>query len=139
MSFEAVAAVLNHSQASPHAKLVLTAIAYFESEQGAWMSQATLAKMTNMSVRAVRRHIAELRDLHELDVLADQGQGFGARSTNKYFVILDCPEGCDRSIAHKENAAEVVPITRLKRQQYRTKMVAIEDTFDTNRGQKWSQ
>lgn len=139
MSFEAVAAVLHHSKASPHAKLVLTTIAYFESEQGAWMSQATLASMTNMSVRAVRRHIAELRDLCELDVLADQGQGYGARSTNKYFVIVDCPEGCDRSIAHKEQAAEVVQITRLKRRQYRSEMVAIEDTFDTNRGQKWSQ
>lgn len=139
MSFEAVAAVLHHSKASPHAKLVLTAIAFHESDQGAWMSQATLASMTNMSERAVRRHIAELRDLCEIDVFADQGQGFGARHTNKYFVIIDCPEGCDRSIAHKEMAAEVTPITRLKRRQYRTEMVAIQDTFGRNTGQKWSQ
>jgi biotin operon repressor len=139
MSMEAVAAVLHHSQASPHAKLVLTAIAYHESDRGAWMSQATLARMCNMTERSIRRHIRELRALDEVDVIADDGQGYGARNTNRYFIIMDCPEDCDRSLAHKQNSAEVIKLTESRREQYRSKVVAIEDKNGSNRGQKWSQ
>ncbi len=139
MSFEAVSAVLHHSKASPHAKLVLTAIAYHENESGAWMSQATLAKMCNMSERTIRRHIAELRDLHEVDIIADDGQGFGSRKSNRYFIILDCPDGCDRSFSHKKSSAEVIKMTESRRQQYRSKLTAIEVNTDRNTGQNWSQ
>lgn len=135
MSLEAVAAVLHHSQASGSAKLVLTAIAFHESDRGAWMSQATLARMCNMSERTVRRHIAELRDLYELDIIADDGQGYGARNTNRYFIIVDCPEGCDRSLAHKESSAEVIKLTESRREQYRSNLTAIEVKSVRNTGQ----
>jgi len=136
MSSEAMSAVLHHSQASPHAKLVLMAIAYHENETGAWMSQATLARLCNMSERTVRRHIAELRDLFEIDIIHDGGQGHGARVTNRYFIILDCPEGCDRSFSHKETSAEVIKLTASRREQYRSKVVAIQVKSGRNTGQK---
>jgi len=139
MSSEAMSAVLHHSKASPHAKLVLMAIAYHENETGAWMSQATLARLCNMSERTVRRHIAELRDLFEIDVIPDDGQGHGARVTNRYFIILDCPEECDRSFSHKQTSAEVIKLTTSRREQYRSKQVAIQVKNGRNTGQKWSQ
>lgn len=139
MSKEAMSAVLHHSKASPHAKLVLLAIAYHENETGAWMSQATLARLCNMSERTVRRHVAELRDLFELDVIANDGAGHGARMTNRYFIILDCPEECDRSFSHKQNSAEVIALTASRRKQYRSKQVAIQVKTDRNTGQNWSE
>ena len=125
MSSEAMSAVLHHSKASPHAKLVLMAIAYHENDTGAWMSQATLARLCNMSERTVRRHIVELKSLFEIDVIPDDGQGYGARVTNRYFIILDCPERCDRSFSHKETSAEIIKLTDSRRKQYRSKQVAI--------------
>ena len=139
MSYEAVAAALHHSRASTSAKLVLIAIAHYEGDQGAWPSQSTLAKMTGLAPRSIRRSIAELRELHELDVIADNGQGYGARKTNRYFVILDCPEGCDRSLNHKIATAEVVSLTAARRSQYRSKTTPIEVIHDRNRGQKRHQ
>jgi predicted DNA-binding transcriptional regulator YafY len=139
LSKEAMSAVLHHSKASPHAKLVLMAIAYHENETGAWMSQATLARLCNMSERTVRRHVAELRDLYEIDILPGEGAGSGARMTNRYFIILDCPEACDRSFTHKETSAEVIALTASRREQYRSKQVAIEVNSGRNTGQKWSQ
>ena len=136
MSSEAMSAVLHHSKASPHAKLVLMAIAYHENDTGAWMSQATLARLCNMNERTVRRHIVELKSLFEIDVIPDDGQGHGARVTNRYFIILDCPEGCDRSFSHKEMSAEIIKLTTSRRQQYRSKQVAIEVNIGRNRGQK---
>lgn len=135
MSYEAVAAALHHSQASTSAKLVLIAIAHYEGDNGAWPSQNTLSKMTGLAPRSIRRAIAELRELHELDVIPDNGQGYGSRKSNRYFVILDCPEGCDRSLNHKIAAAEVVNLAAARRSQYRPKTTPIEAKFDRNRGQ----
>ena len=139
MSYEATAAVLHHSQASTSAKLVLVVIAYFEGERGAWPSQDTIAKMTGLSTRTVRRAIQELRDLYELDIIHDDGQGYGSRRTNRYFVILDCPPGCDRSLNHKIATAEVVSLSAIRRVENRTKTTPIEDKYDTNIGQKRHQ
>ena len=125
MSSEAISAVLHHSKATPTAKLVLLAIAYHENDTGAWMSQATLARLCNMSERTIRRHIQELRDLYEIDIIANDGAGHGARMTNRYFIILECPSTCDRSFSHKEISAEVITLATSRRSQYRSKMVAI--------------
>ena len=135
MSYEAVAAALHHSQASTSARLVLLAIAHFEGDQGAWPSQTTLATMTGLSVRSIRRAIHELAELHELDVVADGGQGYGARKSNRYFVIVPCPDDCDSSIAHRKQAADIVSLTAIRRNQYRSKNAPIEATRDRNRGQ----
>lgn len=134
MSFEAVAATLHHSKASTSSKLVLVAIAYFESDQGAWMAQDTLATMTGLSPRSVRRAIAELAELHEIDVIHDDGAGRGARKTNRYFVTILCPEDCDSSYAHKRGG-EVVNLATVRRKQYRSDSTPIEDKNDLNRGQ----
>lgn len=133
MSFEAVAASLHHSKASTSSKLVLVAIAYFESEAGAWMSQETLARMTGLTSRSVRRAIAELAELHELDVIPHDGTSRGARKTNRYFITVECPGDCDSSYAHKREGGEVVSLEAAR--QYRTKRAAIEDKIDSNRGQ----
>ena len=139
MSYEAVSAALHHSQASTSARLVLLAIAHFEGDHGAWPSQTTLAAMTGLSVRSVRRAIHELAELHELDVIADSGQGYGARKSNRYFVIVQCPADCDSTIAHRKRAAEIVSLTAIRRNQYRSKSAPIEVTRVTNRGQKVHQ
>jgi hypothetical protein len=139
MSYEAIAAALNHSQASTSARLVLVTIAHFEGERGAWPSQETLAKLTGLNPRTIRRAIHELKELNELDVISDDGQGFGSRKTNRYFLILDCPDDCDRSLNHKKVTAEIVSLTAIRRKQYRTETTAIQDTGDRNRGQKRQQ
>jgi hypothetical protein len=135
MSYEAISAVLNHSRATTSARLVLVAIAHYEGDNGAWPSQETLARITGLGVRSVRRAIKELRELYELDVVPDNGQGNGARKTNKYFVILECPEDCDGSFNHRKREAEIVSLTAIRRGQYRSKNVPIEVKNGTNRGQ----
>lgn len=139
MSYEAVAAAIHHSQASVSAKLVLVTIAHFEGEHGAWPNQTTLARMTGLSTRSVRRAITELAGLFELDVIHDAGAGYGARKSNRYFVIVPCPPDCDGSIAHRQKTAEVVSLAATKRNQYRTKTTPISDTYDRNTGQKQHQ
>lgn len=134
MSYEAIAAALNHSRASTSSRLVLIAIAHYEGDNGSYPSQDTIARLTGLNVRSVRRAIKELRDLFELDVIAEGGVGAGARKTNRYYVIVECPDGCDRSLNHKIVTAEIVNLSAIRRSQYRTKKVAIEDKQGSNRG-----
>ena len=135
MSYPAVAAALNHSQASTSARLVLVTIAYFESDTGAWPSQETLSRMTGLSLRSVKRAIKELSELHEIDVIADAGDTWGARKTNRYFVIIECPEGCRGDLSHKQVSAEIVNLAPIRRSQLVPNLVSIGDTRGNNRGQ----
>jgi len=135
MSFPAVAAVLNHSQASTSSRLVLVTIAYFESDTGAWPSQETIARMTGLSIRSVKRAIKELADLHELDVIADHGDTRGARKTNRYFVILECPDGCRGDLSHKRETADVVSLVAIRRAEMVPNTTPIGDIQGNNRGQ----
>ena len=98
------------------------------------MSQDTLANMTGLSPRSVRRAIVELTELREIDVIHDDGAGRGARKTNRYFVTVLCPEDCDSSFAHKRGG-EIVNLATVRRRQYRTDSTPIEDKNDLNRGQ----
>lgn len=106
MSIEAVSAVLKHSKAKGTAKLTLLAIAWHygeNAELGAWPSQTTLANYANTSVRQVRRALQDLIELEELEYRAHDGRGFRPdRRTARYFILLDCPESCDRSTNHNE-------------------------------------
>ena len=105
MSFQAIAAVLNHSQASPGAKLVLTIIANYDGPEGAFCSQETVAKMANVTPRQIRRYFNELKELGELDIWLHEGKGYvGSRKTNRYYILLDCPPGCDGSMNHRVEA-----------------------------------
>lgn len=135
MSYPAVAAVLHHSRASTSSRLVLVTIAYFESDTGAWPSQETISKMTGLSIRSIKRAIKELAELHELDVISDGGDSYGARKTNRYFIILDCPEDCKGDLSHKRASAEVVELAPIRRARLVPNEVTIGDTRGNNRGQ----
>lgn len=102
MSFQAIAAVLHHSKASVGAKLVLTIIANYDGEEGAWCSQETIGRLANISPRQVRRYLGELEALEEVQVWVHDGHTMGGvRKTNRYYITLDCPENCDGSFNHK--------------------------------------
>jgi hypothetical protein len=106
MSLEAIAAVLKHSQAKGTTKLVLLGIAWHygeDAEAGAWPSQTTLANYANTSTRQVRRALSELVELDELEYRSHDGRGYRPdRRTSRFFILLDCPTGCDRSLNHNE-------------------------------------
>lgn len=103
MSIEALSVVLNHSQAKGAAKLVLLGIANHlgpDAEEGAWPSQARLARYANVSDRAVRTAINELSALGELRVEQAAGVSRSQYRPNRYWITLRCPEDCDRSLSH---------------------------------------
>jgi hypothetical protein len=88
MAIEVMTAVWNHSKASPAAKLVLLAIADHQGERGAWPSEATLARVTGMSERSVRRKVAELVELGELSVEVNAAPMPGRYKSNLYWVLV---------------------------------------------------
>jgi len=106
MGFHAVSAVLAHSQAQSTTKLVLVALAHFyddDGNYGAWPSQALLARLANCSERTARRSLKELSDAREIDILLHQGVGHSPqRRTNRYRILVDCPETCDKSSQHRD-------------------------------------
>ncbi len=108
MSIEAIAAVLKHSKAKGTAKLVLMGIAWHygdNAELGAYPSQATLAAYANTTDRQVRRALHDLIELEEVEYSAHDGRGFRPdRRTARYFILLDCPASCDKSLNHNEIA-----------------------------------
>lgn len=81
-------AVWNHSKASPAAKLVLLAIADHQGERGAWPSEATLARVTGMSERSVRRKVVELVELGELSVEVNAAPSQTQYKSNLYWVLV---------------------------------------------------
>lgn len=89
MAVEIMAWVFKNSKASPAAKLVLLAIADHQGERGAWPSERTLAKACNMSERSVRRKIAELVELGELEVQVNSAPVEGQYKSNLYWVRVD--------------------------------------------------
>lgn len=103
MTIEAVACALHHSQATPTAKLVLTAIAWHCNEDRVcFPSQETLAHYANINSRQVRRAVQQLIEIGEIEVWKHGGKRIGATpASNLYFMVLECPEACDRSLQHK--------------------------------------
>ena len=88
MSIEVMTAVWNHSKASPAAKLVLLAIADHQGDRGAWPSEATLARVTGMSERSVRRKVVELVELGELSVEVNAAPSQSQYKSNLYWVLV---------------------------------------------------
>jgi len=133
MGYRAVNAALHHSKAVGTTKLVLVVIATFHDDKGtngAYPGQELIAKMANCSVRTVHRAIRELQDLGELEVLLHRGQGKTFdRQTNRYFVVLECPEGCDSSYNHRDLLDTDDKGTGHVRQTYRTKWADLPDTY----------
>lgn len=106
MGFKAIQAVMHHSQSKGNTRLVALAIASFYDDvgdNGAFPSQEVLAKIANVNKRTVQRAIVELQELGEIDVHIHSGRGktFN-RQTNRYYIVLDCPDWCDRSVNHRE-------------------------------------
>jgi hypothetical protein len=105
MSVEAISAALHHSQSTGTARAVLIAIAWHigeHPEEGCYPSQKRLAELSGCSKRQVQRAIDKLHDLNEITIASHDGNGFRSdRITNRYWMMLDCPEGCDRSLSHK--------------------------------------
>lgn len=132
MGYRAVNAVLHHSKAQGTTKLVLAAIASFHDDlgdNGAYPSQELLASMANCSVRTVHRAIRELEELGELETLLHRGTGKTfSRQTNRYFIVLDCPETCDGTYNHKDLPDIEGKPTGHIRQTNRTKWADLPDT-----------
>jgi hypothetical protein len=106
MSAEALAAVLNHSHARGTPKLVMVAIAWHTNdnpELGCWPSQETLARYANTTIRTVQRSLDYLADIGELEIEVRGGLSYsGAASTNRYFIRVECPRGCDNTLWHRD-------------------------------------
>jgi hypothetical protein len=114
MSIEALTVVLHHSKAKPTAKLVLLGIAnhyHPDDDRGAWPSQDTLAKYSNVSARQVRNLIDELVKIGELQVDVYGGQSQTRNKPNRYWITLECPEDCDGSMHHRPRPETQYPTT----------------------------
>lgn len=104
MSVESLAAVLHHSKAKGTAKVVAIGIANHDGDGGAWPSVRTLAIYANVDRSTVKRAIRSLVALGEVRVHVQAGGPKDMDDTdrpNLYDVLVDCPEGCDRTRNHK--------------------------------------
>lgn len=75
MSVQATTWVWEHSESTGNSRLVLLAVADAADAHGgnSWPSQDTLASMARVSVRTVRRLVADLVELGELEVIEHAG------------------------------------------------------------------
>lgn len=104
MSIEALSMVLNHSQATGSSKVVLLGIANHlgpDAVEGAWPSQRRLAEYANMSERGVQKCIDKLVVLGELRVEVSAGHSRNQYKPNRYWITIECPPDCDRSMSHR--------------------------------------
>ena len=94
MSFGASAVAWHHSKAKGTDLLVLMAIANYISDEGAWPKIETIAKDARTSVRQAHRSIVSLRELGEITWQKKAGVGRGIYKSNRYQLLLTCPEDC---------------------------------------------
>jgi len=132
MSSKALGMVIHHSKASATARHVLTIIAWFDGDAGAWPSQETIAKKTGLTTRTVKRCIAELLELGEIDVVANGGGSNGGRRSNLYVFLLECPDSCDKTFAHRPNRGHLRPLRGHLRQTLGTSTTDFGDTVSPN-------
>lgn len=123
MSAASFTSVLHHSKATGTEKVILMAIAWHMSEtwsEGAWPSIERLAEYANVSPRTVIRSLAKLEEMNELDVDRHNGRSYGGPKTNRYWVLVECPETCQGDSWHR-------PFSELEQQ---IKAVDNSDTRD---------
>lgn len=106
MSVEHLALVLHHSRAKGTDKLVLIGIANHAGDGGAWPSKATLARYANVNPQAVKRSLTRLVETGEVERITQAGWPTDQSMSdwhrpNLYRVLVECPEGCDRSPNHR--------------------------------------
>lgn len=96
MSVQALAAVLDHSQARLGARLVLIAIANHANEYGenAYPSIDTIGREAHLSPRQVIRCVQELEQLGELDVLRESNKA------NRYRILVN---GLNRGVTNSHS------------------------------------
>lgn len=132
MSIEAIAAVLHHSKATGTAKVVLMALAWHTGENpevGCWPSQTLLANYSNTTVRQVRRALNHLQDIGEIEISGHSGEGSRFdRITNRYYIRVDCSEGCLGGFSHVQPADIYGNTSGHLRSDQRTFMVERADT-----------
>jgi hypothetical protein len=107
MSIEALSIVLNHSKAMGSPKVVLLGIANHlgpDATDGAYPSQKRLAQYSNLSERGVQKCIEKLVNLGELRVEVAGGHSRNQYKPNRYWLTLECPEDCDKSMSHRIGA-----------------------------------
>ena len=105
MSVEHLAIVLNHSQATGTAKVLLLGIANHAGDGGAWPSIRTLTRYAGVDERNVRRALRQLEELGELRIAVQSGGSDrlpSYRRPNRYEVLVRCPRWCDRSAQHRD-------------------------------------
>jgi hypothetical protein len=112
VSVEHLTVVLNHSQATGTAKVVLMGIANHDGDGGAWPSIRTLTRYAGVDERNVRRALRHLVELGELRITVQRGGDSRVpdyRRPNRYDVLVRCPQECDRSPQHRHlrEASEV--------------------------------
>lgn len=111
MSIEALSMVLNHSQATGSSKVVLLGIANHlgpDANEGAWPSQKRLADYANVSERGVQKCVDKLVKSGELRVEVAGGHSRNQYKPNRYWITIDCPPDCDRSMSHRRGEPEYV-------------------------------
>jgi hypothetical protein len=104
MSIEALSMVLNHSKAVGSQKVVLLGIANHlgpDATEGAWPSQKRLSDYSNMSERGVQKCIDKLVSSGELRVEVAAGHSRNQYKPNRYWITIECPPDCDRSMSHR--------------------------------------
>jgi len=104
MSNAALTTVWNRSRSTGAARLVLLSIADRADDKGrAFCGAKDLCQRTNAGRRTVFDALRELRELGELDVLADKGP----RGCNRYQITLDwCENGTSAKSALVRNLHE---------------------------------
>jgi hypothetical protein len=104
MSIEALSMVLNHSKALGSPKVVLLGIANHlgpDATEGAWPSQKRLAEYANLSERGVQKCVDKLVKSGELRVEVAGGHSRNQYRPNRYWITIECPDNCDKSMSHR--------------------------------------
>lgn len=99
-----MAVVLHHSRAVGTDKVILLGVANHAGDGGAWPSVRTLAKYANVNARAAQEALRRLEASGELRTHLQRGGRADAPDharTNCYDVLVVCPDGCDRTPAHR--------------------------------------
>ena len=89
--------VLKHSRQSGSRKVLLLALAFHNTPEGADLTLDQLSKYANIRRRAVRDQLAELRLNGEIEVeVAGGAQRMSGQRSNRYHILAVCPAECGK-------------------------------------------
>ena len=97
-----MAIVLHHSAAKGTAKVIMLGIANHDGDGGAYPAVSTLAKYANVSDRSVQETLNALVEMGEITIVRNGGGQRDPRyRTNRYEVLVQCPDDCDKTKNHR--------------------------------------